>query len=202
MRHAGTQVIETERLILRRLTADDAEAMYRNWASDPEVTRYLRWTPHPNPGLTRQLLAAWAELYPNKDYYQWGMVEKATGELFGSFSVFDCALNEVVCSDEWLRPGLDFTHSQWEVGYCIGKAWWGKGYTTEALHAVVEYIFTLTDIGWLGSCHHVQNPASGRVMEHAGFVYDHDGVAHNFDGTAVPVKYYALTREDWQNSTR
>lgn len=201
MRHAGTRTIETERLILRRLTADDAEAMYRNWASDPAVTRFLRWTPHPNPQMTRQLLAAWAELYPNEDYYQWGIVEKATGELFGSFSIFDCALNEKVRPELWQMPGLDFTHTQWEVGYCIGKAWWGKGFMTEALLAATEYIFIHTDIAWLASCHAVGNPASGRVMEHAGFVYDHDDVGHNFDGTAVDVKYYALTRAAWQRRT-
>jgi len=40
MNHRGTQKLETERLILRRLTEADAEAMFRNWASDPEVTRY------------------------------------------------------------------------------------------------------------------------------------------------------------------
>lgn len=202
MRHAGTQIIETERLLLRRLTADDAEAMFRNWANDPEVTRYLRWTPHSGAEFTRQLLAAWAELYPNEDYYQWGMVEKATGELFGSFSIFDNALSEPLHPELWRRPGLDFAHSQWEVGYCIGRAWWGKGFMTEALRAGVDYWFTHTDAGWLASCHDPRNPASGRVMEHAGFVYDHDDVAHNFDGTAVAVRCYALTRADWQRQTR
>lgn len=43
MRHAGTQEIETERLILRRLTPEDAGMMYTNWANDPQVTKYLRW---------------------------------------------------------------------------------------------------------------------------------------------------------------
>lgn len=46
MRHAGTQEIETPRLLLRRLLPSDAPMMYANWASDPEVTRWLRWTPH------------------------------------------------------------------------------------------------------------------------------------------------------------
>ena len=46
MRHAGTQDIETPRLLLRRLLPEDAPQMYANWASDPEVTRYLRWEPH------------------------------------------------------------------------------------------------------------------------------------------------------------
>ena len=198
MRHAGTQPIETQRRLLRRLAAGDAEAMYTNWAGDPEVTRSLRWSPHPSPELTAQLLAAWAELYPNPDYYQWGMVEKATGELFGSFSIFDNALGERLRPELWRTPGLDFTQSQWEVGYCSGKAWWGSGFMTEALQAVVDYWFTHTDSSWLAACHDLRNPASGRVLQHAGFVYDHEDIAHKFDGTPETVAYYVLTRTAWE----
>lgn len=64
MRHAGTQTIETERLLLRPLTPEDAPMMYANWANDPDVTRWLRWEPHKNVDETRELLAAWALLYP------------------------------------------------------------------------------------------------------------------------------------------
>ena len=46
LRHSGTRTIETDRLILRRFTVEDAPAMYSNWASDPEVTRFLTWQPH------------------------------------------------------------------------------------------------------------------------------------------------------------
>lgn len=88
MRHAGTQTIETERLLLRPLTPEDAPMMYANWANDPDVTRWLRWEPHKNVDETRELLAAWALLYPNGDYYEWGIVEKATGQLFGTIGVF------------------------------------------------------------------------------------------------------------------
>ena len=51
MRHAGTQEIETPRLLLRRLMPSDAPMMYANWANDPEVTRWLRWTPHKDVAL-------------------------------------------------------------------------------------------------------------------------------------------------------
>ena len=77
MRHAGTQTLETDRLFLRQLLPEDAEQMYTNWASDPEVTRFLRWEPHKNALETVGLLAAWATLYPNPDYYQC-MVHGAT----------------------------------------------------------------------------------------------------------------------------
>ena len=88
MRHAGTQTLETDRLFLRQLLPEDAEQMYTNWASDPEVTRFLRWEPHKNAEETRELLTAWALLYPNGDYYEWGIVEKATGQVFGTIGIF------------------------------------------------------------------------------------------------------------------
>ena len=56
MKHCGTQIIETGRLILRPFAMEDAPAMYRNWASDPEVTKYLTWPAHANAELTGMLL--------------------------------------------------------------------------------------------------------------------------------------------------
>ena len=94
MRHTGTPELETDRLLLRRLLPQDAPQMYENWANDPAVTRFLRWEPHKSPAETRELLSAWAELYPNPDYYQWAMVEKATGQVFGSISVYNALLGE------------------------------------------------------------------------------------------------------------
>lgn len=193
MRHAGTQPIETERLLLRRLLAQDAGMMYENWASDPEVTRYLRWEPHRNADETFALLAAWETLYPNPDYYQWAIVEKASGQVIGSISLYDSLLGEPQQKTAW--HGIELAGGIWEPGYCIGRRWWNKGYTTEALRAVVGFWFTQTDSPWLACCHAVENPASGRVMEKAGFVYDHDTIYHKFDGTAVPCRAYCLTRE-------
>ena len=196
MRHAGTQEIETPRLILRRLTPEDAPMMYRNWASDPDVTRFLRWEPHESEAQTYELLAAWATLYPNPDYYQWAIVEKATGEVFGTISVFWSDAAEPNPRDEW--PGFDDCNGIWEVGYCIGKKWWNNGFTTEALKAVLDFWFKNTDSSWLACSHAVANPASGKVMTKAGFVYDHDAEYHKFDGTSVPCKCYALTRKHYE----
>src|SRR5699024_9874908 len=73
MRHLGTQVLETERLILRPMTTGDAIPMFETWANDPQVTRFLRWEPHKDWLETAQLLAAWEALYQNPDYYQWAV---------------------------------------------------------------------------------------------------------------------------------
>lgn len=159
MRHAGTQEIETERLVLRRLTPEDAGMMYQNWANDPQVTKFLRWEPHKNADETRELLTAWALLYPNGDYYQWGIVEKSTGQVFGSISVFTSSSAEPE-RDPW--PGFDHTNGVWEVGYCIGRKWWDHGFTTEALNAVVEYWFKIQiAIGWPAAMRSKTPPAAG-----------------------------------------
>lgn len=196
MRHAGTQEIRAERLLLRRLLPGDAPAMYRNWASDPDVTRYLRWEPHKDEAETYALLSAWAALYPNPDYYQWAIVEKASGEVFGTISIFRSDFTGSDARMEW--PGLDPDNGIWEVGYCIGKAWWNKGFMTEALKAVVRFWFRQTDSNALTCCHALRNPASGKVMRNAGFVYDHDAVYHKFDGTPISCNSYLLTREHFE----
>ena len=193
MRHAGTQEIETPRLLLRRLMPSDAPMMYANWANDPEVTRWLRWTPHKDVAETQELLSAWALLYPNEDYYQWAIVEKASGQVFGSISIFNALLGDPAQKALW--PQQDCTDGIWEAGYCIGKHWWNHGFATEALKAAVNYWFENTDGGWLTCCHAKENPASGRVMEKAGFLYHHDAIDHKFDGTPVECRSYLLTRE-------
>ena len=66
MRHARTQEIETERLVLRRLTPEDAGMMYQNWANDPQVTKYLRWEPHKNADETRRTAGRMGTALPQR----------------------------------------------------------------------------------------------------------------------------------------
>jgi ribosomal-protein-alanine N-acetyltransferase len=200
MRHVGTQPLATERLLLRRLLPADAAQMYRNWACDPAVTRYLRWEPHESAERTRTLLSAWAELYSNLDYYQWAITDKATGEVFGSISVMRTGSDHVAAYRAAV-PDFDELDSViaenglWEVGYCVGRAWWNKGYTTEALRAVVRFWFGEVKGECLTCCHAVANPASGAVMRKVGFRYTHDTVYHKFDGTPMDCHAYFLRRD-------
>ena len=63
MNHKGTVTLETERLILRRFTMDDADAMFQNWASDDEVTKYLTWPTHTDVSVSKTVINSWLELY-------------------------------------------------------------------------------------------------------------------------------------------
>lgn len=152
MVNRGTKRLETDRLILRQFRPEDAESMLRNWASDCEVTRFLTWPPHTDIGVTRQLLSDWIGQYEEPSFYNWGLELKETHELIGNISVVK--LNE--------KTGAA------DIGYCMGKAWWGKEIMPEALRRVIAYLFEEVGVNRIAACHDVNNPKSGRVMEKAG----------------------------------
>lgn len=81
MENKGTKTLKTERLILRRFVSEDAVAMYANWASDPEVTKFLTWPPHASVDVTKSLLEDWIRRYEDLSYYNWGIELRETGDV-------------------------------------------------------------------------------------------------------------------------
>ena len=73
MKHIGTQRIETESIVLRRFREDDAEAMYKNWASDPEVVKFLTWPVHDSAETSGNIIKSWIAGYDNMEQYQWAV---------------------------------------------------------------------------------------------------------------------------------
>ena len=156
MNHCGTQRIETERLTLRRFTMEDADAMYRNWASDGEVTKYLTWQPHAGIGVAEAVLEGWAASYQQDNFYQWAIVPKDLGEPIGSISVV----------------GMNDDVGSVHIGYCIGRPWWHQGLMSEALGAVIDYFFDVVGAHRVESQHDTNNPRSGMVMQRCGMTYE------------------------------
>lgn len=156
MEHLGTAVLETPRLLLRPFRAGDGAAMYRNWCSDEEVTRYLTWQPHANPEQSEALARVWEEESRKPEFYQWAVVLKELGEPIGSLSV-------VRRQDETCAA---------ELGYCIGRTWWGRGLMPEAVRAVCAYLIERVGMNRVSACHDADNPKSGRVMQKAGMRYE------------------------------
>lgn len=177
----GTQTIKTERLILRKFTVDDAQAMFENWANDERVTRYLTWFPHESPDFTRQLLESWCAAYDNLNTYNWAMEYKET--LIGNISVV--RLNE---RSEYA-----------ELGYCIGHDYWNKGFMSEAAKAVIDYLFAEIGVNRVGISHAVKNPASGRVAQKCGLTFE--GTKREYFKTAagefLDISDYGILRSEW-----
>lgn len=156
MNHKGTQKLETNRIILRKFEMKDAKDMYKNWASDPEVTKYLTWQPHESLEASEMITADWVEKNDDPKFYQWAIELKEIGEVIGSISVVRINEEAEVC----------------EIGYCIGKKWWGQSITPEALGEVIAYLLDDVGANKVSACHCPENPKSGRVMQKAGMQYE------------------------------
>jgi len=184
MTHVGTQTIQTERLLLRRYSPEDAESMFRNYANDAEVCRFLSWSPYESTESVRETLVRWQEEYRRFDFYHWAIVY--SGEVLGGISVVR----------------LDELNQTAELGYCLGRAYWGKGITTEAAKAVINYLFTEVNVHRLSAKHDVLNPASGGVMRH--LCMRHEGTFKNYyvrrDGSVSDALNYAILRDEWEGS--
>lgn len=179
MLNLGTERIETPRLILRPFVLEDAPAMYRNWANDPEVTRYLTWPAHSSPEISAMVVESWVAQYPQKDFYQWAIVPKALGEPVGSISVVR-------------QEGDTF-----EIGYCIGKKWWRKGLTSESLTGVMDFLFDRVGVRRIEAKHDVNNPGSGAVMKKCGLRYEGTTLQSDRNNQGICDScHYALTVED------
>ena len=152
MKHLGTVPLATERLVLRRYTPEDAAAMYHNWASDPEVTKYLTWTTHKALSESEAVMAQWVADYKRPDTYLWAIVPRDFGQPIGTISVVE------------MKESVEAM----EIGYCIGRRWWRKGYVAEAMGAVMDFLFREVGVRRICAAHDVENPASGAVMRKCG----------------------------------
>lgn len=182
MNHIGTQYIETERLVLRRFELADAQAMFDNWASDDEVTKYLTWPTHTDVSVTERILGDWTVQYAQAGFYNWAIVFKDNGpEPIGNISAV-----------RWEKDGQVPV-----VGYCLGRRWWRQGVMTEALGAVIQFLFSQVGVGRIESYHDPNNPHSGDVMRKCGMVFE--GILEKSDRNNQGVcdaSHYSIERGD------
>lgn len=177
MKHRGTAEWNTARLRLRRFTLSDADAMFKNWASDPEVTKFLTWPAHGSGEISAMILRDWVGNYDKDDYYQWAI--EFEGQPIGSISV--------VSADDKIEKV--------EIGYCIGKHWWNKGITSEALEAVIKFFFEEVGVNRVEARHDPNNPNSGAVMRKCGMKFE--GTLRQADRNnqgICDVSYYSILR--------
>jgi RimJ/RimL family protein N-acetyltransferase len=179
--------LETERLVLRRFTPGDVDAVTALDA-DPAVMRYINGgRPTPREEIRDDYLPAWIAYYAAGDRYGfWAVVEKRTGGFIGWFH---------------LRPRAGDPGDEPELGYRLLAAAWGHGYATEGSQALVEKAFEELGARRVYATTMVVNVASRRVMENAGLRFVrvfHEPWPDRIEGEEHGDVEYALTREEWE----
>lgn len=174
--------IETERLVLRKMTMADAADIYE-YGKDPEVARHVLWDAYRNVGEAKQYLRYIQRQYRMGDPSSWGIELKETGRLIGTIGFM-----------WWNR-----NYRSAEVGYSLSRDCWNKGLMTEALRAVIRFGFEEMNLNRIEAQHETGNPASGRVMEKVGM--QKEGVLRSrlFNkGRYVDVALYAILRREFR----
>lgn len=149
MNHSGTNIIETERLILRPFLISDCDDMLINWIANPKIQEEYGEPIYTTKADVNKLLETWIFNYRNLDFYRWAIIEK------------DC--NQNIGQIAFCKVYSDCKTA--EIEYCIGENYWGKGYSGEALEAILNYTFEKTEFTKLEAYHREANPKSGRVLE-------------------------------------
>lgn len=148
--------IETERLILRKPRAEDAEEIFRRYAGDPEVTRYLSWPTHRRLEQTQAFLE-WSD----EEWKRWPA---------GPYLVFERDREERLLGG----TGLAFqTPTLAVTGYVFAKDAWGQGFATETLEAMVKLARSCAVRRLVAVCHPNHRP-SAHVLEKCGFLLDEE----------------------------
>lgn len=154
-------VLETQRLVLRRFTLDDAAALVA-LDSDPQVRRYVGTGPPPTLAFYRdEKLPAWIAHYANSPYGYWAAHEKPALDFVGWFH---------------LRPHAE-DEGIYDLGYRLMRSAWGRGLATEGSRALIDKGFGQWGAQRITAHCLVENQASSRVMEKCGLRFSHAFVA-------------------------
>ena len=140
--------ISGARLLLRPPVLDDAGALFQRVARDPDVTKYLLWAPHPDVAATRRVIAE--KLNTSYEERTWAIELRHSGAIIG------------LTSCRRTVPSV-------EIGYCLGRRWWGKGYMPEVLGLLMTALEADRDVYRAWATCHVDNERSVRLLQRAGF---------------------------------
>lgn len=187
MKHKGTVPLETERLILRRLVSGDADAVFRNWASNPQVSKYARQQPHNSIEETKEYCDGIISSYSDETHYFWVIVPKDLNEPIGRVNITQ--QNEVI----------EMVH----VSFMIGERWWNNGYMSEALAEILRFFFKTVGVNRIEGRNDPQNPSSSKVMTKCGFQYEgilRQGGRNSFG--LVDCEQYAILAEDYFETSK
>lgn len=174
-------ILETDRLILRKVTLEDIEDMHL-YGSDEEVSKYVTWNTHDTISDTTNFVEFVLNKYENKQVSPWGIEYKENGKFIGTIDFV------------WWQPN----HKIAEIGYVISKNYWGIGLTTEVTKEIIKFGFEEMDLVRIQARCDVENIGSSRVMEKAGMTFE--GIIRNgifVKGKHRDLKMYSILKEEF-----
>lgn len=166
-------ILETERLILRPITLDDAEVCF-SWNSDERVAKFMSY---PRCTDISQTIAWIESTLTDEKEWNWAFELKSENKIIGTGSI---------------GPNAQMK-GYWGIGYNLHYDYWHKGYCTEAMKAIVDYAVSELGVTKICSDHAIDNPRSGKVMEKLGLKFHHYGEYTKIDGSQTfKAKYYTM----------
>ncbi|MDX9692359.1 MAG: GNAT family N-acetyltransferase [Acholeplasmataceae bacterium] len=172
--------LETDRLILRALSENDLDDFF-NYCQKETVGPNAGWRPHQSIEESLRILNMMIS-----ENEVWGIELKENNRLIGTIGLhvrnFDNALA-----------------NRKEIGYVLDDTYWGYGFMTEAVNAVLDFAFNDLELSEVVVGHATTNLRSKRVIEKTGFIYTHVEERDHFDGTKIKIYMYQLTKETWRN---
>jgi RimJ/RimL family protein N-acetyltransferase len=145
------KILKTERLRLRKAKLADAEAIFRQYAQDPEVTKYVSWRAHQSIDETREYMRMCSLAWDVGKAFHWVIELREDKQVIGMMIA---------------RVNIE----KWELGFVLARAHWGRGYMTEAVKSIIAWALKQQDIFRVWAVCDVDNKASARVMEKAGML--------------------------------
>ena len=152
-------VLITERLLLRELRPSDASDMFE-YASRPDVVRFLPWRAHPDIGYTRRWLEFIRGRYRDGSFYDWAVIKKSSDDGIPKM-IGTCGFT-----------AIDLFNMTGEIGYVINPVYRGRGYAVEAAGAVLEFAFGKLALNRVEAKYVIGNDASRRVMDKLGMSFE------------------------------
>jgi [ribosomal protein S5]-alanine N-acetyltransferase len=173
---------ETDHLILRRLELTDASLIYE-YVAERDIAYNTLLIPYPYPaGGAEQWITTTHGRADTGEGFSFAITRKSDGLFVGAIGI-----------------GNDQEHKRAEIGYWLGKPFWGQGYMSEAARRVIQFGFETLSLNRIYASHFTRNPASGRVMEKAGMTYEGTLRQNVLKwGEFVDISVYAILLRDWE----
>ena len=147
--------LETERIVMRRVSLDDIDDMYE-YAKDATLTKYLTWSPHPDKAYTFEYVSYLQSRYKSGEFFDWAVTLRDGGKMIGT-----CGFTR-----------FDFQHNSGEIGYVISSDYHGKGIATETVSEVIRFGFERLGLNRIECKFMIENAASRRVMEKNSMTFE------------------------------